>query len=160
LYGRPQVLVVGPRTSAPGFENLAEAFARAAQRAYDPTGPSYPPAAVVIVRTASDEPLTTRLRDMFGRSGIKVFGRSGPTDLETAIASAVETVAEHPARMYDLDLRTALTMLNSLALAFHSSYFHRDEVGRDAGEHQLFDLGADPSDGPQGIARATFIHVR
>jgi hypothetical protein len=158
LYGQPEVLVVGPDwPPAPGFEDLAEAFVRAAERARDPAGPS---GALVLVGPAGDEPAAAELRDTFGRHGIKVFDSRGFSDAEEVIASAVRTVAEHQGRMYDLDLGTALTMLNSLALAFHSRYFHREEVGSEAGEQRLFDLGEDLPDGRMSAAQATFAHVR
>ena len=158
LYGKPEVLVVGPDWSiVPVFEDLAEAFVRVAERARDPAGAS---GALVLVGPAGDEPAAAELRDTFGRHGIKVFDSRGFSDAEVVIASAVRTVAEHQGRMYDLDLDTALTMLNSLALAFHSRYFHREEVGSEAGEQRLFDLGEDLPDGRMSVARATFVHVR
>ena len=149
---------MGPDWSTvPVFEDLAEAFVRVAERARDPAGAS---GALVLVGPAGDEPAAAELRDTFGRHGIKVFDSRGFSDAEVVIASAVRTVAEHQGRMYDLDLDTALTMLNSLALAFHGRYFHREEVGSEAGEQRLFDLGEDLPDGRMSVARATFVHVR
>ena len=161
LYSKPEVLVVGPsRPTTPGFEDLAEAFVRAAERAHDPTAPNNRPGALVVVHSAGDEPISADLRNTFERHAIKVWDSRGLVDAEAAIVSALRTVIDHPERMYDLDLNTALMMLNSLALAFHSGYFHQEEVGREAGELRLFDLGEDPSDRRQRIARATFTHVR
>ena len=161
VYSKPEVLVVGPgRPTTPGFEDLAEAFVRAAERAHDRAGPNNPPGALVMVHSARDDPYSADLQNTFERHAIKVWDSRGLVDAEAAIASAVRAVIDHPERMYDLDLNTALTMLHSLALAFYSRYFHQEEVGSEAGELRLFDLGEDLSDQRERVARAMFTHVR
>jgi WD40 repeat protein len=151
---RPEVLVLDLplRRPPPRFDDVAAQFTRAALRAHDPARADRAPGVVLGVGPYEDGAF-----DRFSRRDITVLhvADTAPDALMQAIANAVRTLVRHPERMYELDLESALTMLNALALSFHVRAFHRDEVAEKAGERHLFDLGE-----PGSAAEATFEHVR
>jgi hypothetical protein len=68
------------------------------------------------------------------------------------LAAAIRAVVRHPRRLYDLDVASALEMLQAIALAFHVRSLYREEVPESA-EPALFGL-------PDDLSRASFDHVR
>lgn len=151
LYGsRPEILVLGPEAQ-PAQSWLA--FGRAVERARVQVGTPTPPAAVIQVVTSDSEVPSLRALSLFSTPEQLGLVYSELPGVPDAIAAAVRSVVEHPGRMYQLDLQTALTMLQALALQFHVRGFYNEEVGDEASEERLFDLLTERSS-------AVFLHVR
>jgi hypothetical protein len=164
LYSsKPEVLVVGPgQPFAPGFGEFAAAFVRALERARAQAGTSDRPGAIIRVRARASEAsgdAHNAWPDALDRQAPDLL-ESDPFSTESTIASAVRGVVEHRARMYELDLPSALVMLQALALQFHVRASYGEEVGGEASERQLFDLTEDPASPRGEPADATFQHVR
>ena len=191
LYGsKPEVLVIGPQVPGThGVEELAAAFARAAERARVAAGARTSPGTLVLVGVPRSGTEPARPEEPAALPPAAEGDAPGPDATESPaaqeaawwdsppyrslrhlnagrrsgtdelIASAVRGVIEHPARMYQLDVGSALAMLQSLALGFHVRAFYGEEVGI-PGERLLFDLSQHPSTPAEEIAAARFRHVK
>jgi WD40 repeat protein len=161
LYdSKPEVLVIGIGAYAAAVEYWA-AFRRAAERARLQAGTPAPPAAVINVAPAisSPGPYGMGVPSAYEQDLLEPIN----TDLSSVsdtIVAAIRNVVEHPGRMYQLDLPTALAMLQALALMFHVRGFYNEEVGDEASEERLFDLTEDPARRLGERSAETFLHVR
>ncbi|MFL6096387.1 MAG: hypothetical protein ACJ71Y_13125, partial [Blastococcus sp.] len=165
LYGQPEVLVVGARLDRSvrkALDELVPAFVRAAGRAHDPGLSPAPPGALVLQLDVGRYALPDRLRDLVEQRGLPILSSWGPIDLDDVLLAAVRTVVGHPERLYRLNVETALTMLQSVALAFHVGSFYRDEAPSDREVARLFDLPEPSGDWIEAddAASATYVHVK
>lgn len=158
LYdSKAEILVLGPE-ARPAQYWLA--FGRAAERARLQVGTPTPPAAVIqVMPPGSDEHSLPDLGLPFTPEQLGLVYSHLPGVPDT-IAAAVRSVVEHPGRMYQLDLQTALTMLQALALMFHVRGFYREEIGNEASEERLFDLTDDPERRLGERSAEAFLHIR
>jgi hypothetical protein len=161
VYARPEILVVSDQVdlgrSGPALNAVMSGLARAV--AHTGVGEGEVPAIVIDFSPLGNEVLADVMRPTL--RGVEVPIWLGDTnDPEGTVAAAVGRIVANPRRLYTLDVRHALNVLQSVAVAFHVRLFHRAEVEDQQAEQALFDLPPEEDPDAPDVATATFHHVR
>jgi hypothetical protein len=148
LYERPQVVVVGHVRDDYSLSDFTYQVERAVTRRRK-FGTSAPP--VLHVREVDDlgqlvptkdrgAGLIVQFKNKLG-DALEVVEIRGESRLTEQVAEVIRTAAATPSDLYALDVDTALTMLNSVALAFHV----RGLYGDSPNDAELFGFPVDIS---------------
>lgn len=156
LYGRPEIVVLGRVVDDYSLADFNSHVQRTVtrKRAIGAKAPTFVKAVDVGSR---GEPLVKQLKTKL-KDSLEVVDVEGEFAFTEAVAALIRRVAQQPTNLYTLDVNDALTLLNSVALAFHVGAFHRDEQ-EEQDNNYLFDIPADQPD-ESNIQRQIYEHTR
>lgn len=158
VFVKAEIVVFGRGINRESFRSFRSGFSRAMAR-----GAAGGAAFLVTEAVASTERVELDWEDP---GGVNLLARADIFDepeITDAVVTAIRRVLASPVRVYELNVDPALTMLSSVALAFHVRAFYADDLpdeaaANEAAENRLFELPHGDTD--DSLERQTFYHVR